>query len=57
VALAWLLRQPGVTSPIIGATRVEQIDDLVAALRVQLDQEACAYLEQRYRPRPILGHE
>ena len=56
VALAWVLRQPGVTAPIIGASRLEQLDELVDALEISLDDEECRVLEERYRPHPVLGH-
>ena len=55
VALAWVLRQPGITSPIFGATRVEQVDAAVKALDVVLDDEACNTLETLYQPRPTRG--
>ena len=57
VALAWLLRQPGVTAPIVGVSRVEQLDQLVAAIDVELDDEECAFLEELYTAHPVLGHE
>ena len=57
VALAWILRQPGVTAPIIGVTRVEQLDKAVAALDVTLDDEECQRLEEPYVPHPVLGHQ
>ena len=57
VALAWILHQPGVTAPIIGVTKVEQLDDAVAALDVTLDDEECRRLEEPYVPHPVLGHQ
>jgi aryl-alcohol dehydrogenase-like predicted oxidoreductase len=56
VALAWLLEQPAVTAPIVGATAIHHIDDAVAALDVQLTPEENRRLEEPYRPHPILGH-
>jgi len=56
VALAWLLQKPGVTAPIIGATRIEQLDQAVGALGVKLDVEEVRFLEERYQPHPVLGH-
>jgi len=56
VALAWLLAQPGVTSPIVGATRLSYLDDAVAALDVSLDDEERRWLEEPYVPHPVLGH-
>ena len=55
VALAWILRQRGVTAPIVGATRLEQLDELVDALDLRLSDEDCRRLEERYRPHPVLG--
>jgi len=56
VALAWLLSVPGVTAPIIGATREEYIDDAVAAVDMQLSAEEIVSLERAYQPHAILGH-
>jgi 1-deoxyxylulose-5-phosphate synthase len=55
VALAWVLQQPGVTAPIIGATRLEQLDDAVAALGVSLRPEDVAELEKPYVPHAVVG--
>ncbi|MEJ3747578.1 aldo/keto reductase [Actinomycetes bacterium KLBMP 9797] len=57
VALAWLLRQPAVTAPIVGATKVGHIEDAVAAVDVRLTDEEAAELETPYVPHPISGHE
>jgi aryl-alcohol dehydrogenase (NADP+) len=57
VALAWVLRQPGVTAPIVGVTRLEQFDDLIAAIDIGLSDEECRRLEAPYRPHPVLGHQ
>jgi aryl-alcohol dehydrogenase (NADP+) len=56
VALAWILQQPGLTAPIIGATKPHHLDDAVKALKLKLDAEECKALEEPYRPHPILGH-
>jgi len=56
IALAWLFRK-GVTSPIIGATKVEHIEDAVGALDVRLDDGDVARLESGYRPHPVIGHQ
>ena len=56
VALAWILRQPGVTAPIFGSTKLEHLDDAVAALDLTLDDEECRGLEEPYVPHPVLGH-
>jgi aryl-alcohol dehydrogenase (NADP+) len=57
VALAWVLRQPGVTAPIVGASKLAQLDQAVAALEIELSDDECAQLEAPYRPRPVLGHK
>jgi 1-deoxyxylulose-5-phosphate synthase len=57
VALAWLLHKPGVTAPIVGATKIEQLDQAVGALGVKLAEADMQQLEEPYRPHPILGHE
>jgi aryl-alcohol dehydrogenase-like predicted oxidoreductase len=51
VALNWLLRQPGVTAPIIGARTIEQLDDNVAALDVELTLDQLSRLSQVSRPK------
>ncbi|MCO5971773.1 aldo/keto reductase [Actinoallomurus soli] len=56
VALAWLLRRPGVTAPIVGATRAGHVDDAVAAVDVALSEEEKARLEAPYRPHRVIGH-
>lgn len=56
IAIAWLLRQPGLTAPIIGASKIEQLEQAVAALDIELSDEECATLEAPYQPHPILGH-
>lgn len=55
VALAWLLGKPGVTSPIVGATREQHMDDAVAALELTLDEEEVAALEEPYVPHAVSG--
>jgi 1-deoxyxylulose-5-phosphate synthase len=56
IALAWLLRNPAVSSPIIGATKVHHVEDAVAALDLHLSDEEARRLEAPYRPHPVLGH-
>jgi len=56
VALAWLLHQPGVTAPIIGASKMPQLEDAVHSLDVRLTEEELAALAAPYRPHPVLGH-
>jgi len=55
IALAWLLSKPGVTAPIVGATKLRHLEDAVAALSVQLTPEETASLEDAYVPHPVLG--
>jgi aryl-alcohol dehydrogenase (NADP+) len=55
VALAWLLSQPGVTSPIVGATKQRHLDDAVAAVDLQLTPEEIERLEEPYRPHAVSG--
>ena len=56
VALAWLLSRPGVTAPIVGATRLGHIGDALAATELTLTAEEVARLEEPYVPHPVLGH-
>jgi aryl-alcohol dehydrogenase-like predicted oxidoreductase len=57
VALAWLIRKPGVTAPIIGAAKPQHLDDAVAALDLELTAAEMAQLEAPYIPHAITGHE
>ena len=54
IAIAWQWAK-GVTSPIIGATKTEYLDDAADALNVKLSPEDIAYLEEMYVPHPIVG--
>ena len=55
VALAWVLAQPGVDAPIIGATKPHHISDAVAALEVELSDDEVTRLEEHYTSRPQVG--
>jgi 1-deoxyxylulose-5-phosphate synthase len=55
VALAWLLHKPGVTAPIVGATRLEHLDDALAAEQLSLGADEIARLEEHYLPHPVSG--
>jgi aryl-alcohol dehydrogenase-like predicted oxidoreductase len=55
VALAWMLAKPAITSPIIGATKPNHLEDAVAALAIKLTPEETARLEEPYVPHPVLG--
>jgi aryl-alcohol dehydrogenase-like predicted oxidoreductase len=57
LALAWLLHKPGVTAPILGASKPAQIDDAVAALEVRLSEAEMQALEQPYLPHRVVGFE
>lgn len=54
IALAWQWKK-GVTSPIIGATKISYLDDAAKALEIKLTEEDVAYLEEMYVPHPIVG--
>jgi aryl-alcohol dehydrogenase-like predicted oxidoreductase len=56
VALAWILAQPGVTAPVIGASKMAHLDDAVAALNLKLDAEELKSLAEPYQPHHVLGH-
>ena len=55
VALAWVAGQPGVTAPIVGATKPHHLEDAVAALELSLTGDERAALEKAYAPHPVLG--
>jgi aryl-alcohol dehydrogenase-like predicted oxidoreductase len=57
VALAWLLHKPGVTAPILGATKLEHVEDALAAESLSLSDEQIAGLEAPYVPHPVAGIE
>lgn len=56
VALAWVLQKESVTSPIIGATKPNHLEDAVAALSVKLESSEIARLEEPYVPHPVIGN-
>jgi aryl-alcohol dehydrogenase-like predicted oxidoreductase len=56
VALAWVLQKPGITAPIIGATKLSHLEDALAAEELTLTEEEVARLEEPYVPHPVLGH-
>jgi aryl-alcohol dehydrogenase (NADP+) len=56
VALAWLLAQPGVSAPIVGASKVAHLDDLAEAVSLRLTDEETSRLEAAYKPHPVHGH-
>jgi len=56
VALAWLLHRPGVTAPIVGATKLEHVEDALAAAELHLGEDEVARLEAPYVPHRVAGH-
>ena len=56
VALAWLLHRPGVTAPIVGATKLSHLQDALAAEQLELSEEEMQRLQEPYVPHPVLGH-
>jgi aryl-alcohol dehydrogenase-like predicted oxidoreductase len=56
VACAWVLQAPGITAPIIGATKIEHLKDIVKAVDLKLASEEVAALEKPYKPHRVLGH-
>jgi aryl-alcohol dehydrogenase-like predicted oxidoreductase len=57
VALSWLLHRPGVTAPIVGATKLSHLADALAAAELPLGEEEMKRLEEPYTPHPVLGHQ
>ncbi len=55
VALAWMLQKPPVVAPVIGATKLSQLESAVDSLSVKLESEEMAYLEEPYLPHPLVG--
>jgi aryl-alcohol dehydrogenase-like predicted oxidoreductase len=56
IALAWMLHKPGITSPIIGATKMKHLDEAIAAIDIQLSEDEITSVEELYQTKPILGH-
>ncbi len=56
VALAWVLHRPGVTAPIVGATKLHHLEDAIASEEVELSEKEMQRLEEPYQPHPVLGH-
>ena len=57
VALAWVANQPGITAPIIGASRLEQLDQLIDGLSIRLNDDEQRLVEEPYQPHPVLGND
>jgi len=56
VALAWVMQQPGITAPIVGATKLNYLDDAIAAMSLKLDEAELKSLSEHYRPRNVLAN-
>jgi aryl-alcohol dehydrogenase-like predicted oxidoreductase len=56
VALAWMLQKPGITSPIIGASKPQHLDDAIAAVDIALSEDEMKRLQEPYVPHQVLGH-
>jgi aryl-alcohol dehydrogenase (NADP+) len=56
IALAWLLSKPGITAPIVGASKLSHLEDAVEAASMTLTAEEIAFLEEPYQPHVVLGH-
>jgi len=56
IALAWVLSKPYVTAPIIGATKMDHLDQAISALDLKLSEDEIKKLEEPYKPHPVLGH-
>jgi aryl-alcohol dehydrogenase-like predicted oxidoreductase len=57
LALAWLLHKPGVTAPVVGATKVNHVADALSAAELVLTDDEIARLEEPYSPLPVIGFE
>jgi aryl-alcohol dehydrogenase (NADP+) len=55
-ALAWVLRQPGISAPIVGASKLGHLDDAIAAVDIKFSAEEVAYLSEPYETKPVIGH-
>jgi aryl-alcohol dehydrogenase (NADP+) len=57
IALAWMLHKPYIASPIIGATKMSHLEELVAATDIEMSEDDMAAVEEQYQPHPVIGHE
>ncbi|HET6197805.1 MAG TPA: aldo/keto reductase, partial [Acetobacteraceae bacterium] len=55
IALAWLLSKPVITAPIVGATRLQHLDDAIASVNVKLAEDEINSLEELYVPHAVVG--
>ncbi|MCL5611588.1 MAG: aldo/keto reductase [Chloroflexi bacterium] len=56
IALTWVLSKSHITAPIVGSTKMEHLDQSIAALDIKLTEEEIKRLEEPYKPHPVLGH-
>jgi len=56
IALAWILHKPGITAPIIGASKMGHLEEAITAIDIDFSDEEIAFLEEPYQPHPVLGH-
>jgi aryl-alcohol dehydrogenase-like predicted oxidoreductase len=56
IALAWIMTKPAVSAPIIGASKLYQLEDALTALQIKLTEDEIKRLEAPYKPHPVLGH-
>lgn len=56
IALAWILSKPGISAPIVGATKMNHVEEAIGALEIKLSQDEMKFLEELYQPHPVLGH-
>ena len=56
IALAWLLDKPHIAAPIIGSSKIEHLDQAIAAVEIKLTEDEVKLLETSYQPHPVLGH-
>lgn len=56
IALAWMLNKPHITSPIIGSSKIEHLDQAISALEIKLTTDEVKRVEELYQPHPVLGH-
>ena len=56
IALAWMLHKPGITSPIVGASKLNHLEEAIAAVNITLSDDDIAALEEPYMPKAIAGH-
>ncbi len=55
VSIAWLLSKKNVASPVIGCTKISQLEDLVKGSQIKLSEEDVKYLEELYKPHKLVG--